>query len=198
MKIIGICGRSGSGKSTFAALFKKRNIPVLDCDEIYHDLINSPSPCLEKIAERFGKHLIRNNSLDRAELRKIVFQDSALLKELNQISHHYVLIELFKNIKEFQANGKAACVIDAPMLFEAGLEKWCDITCCVVAKKELLLDRICKRDHITKNEAEIRLHHQIESDELSKKCTIVVHNNGDLGELDNQCKQILDQLNLTI
>ncbi len=196
MKIIGICGQSGSGKSTFAALFEKRNIPVLDCDKIYHSLINSPTPCLNEIGERFGKHLIQDGALDRKALGKIVFNDSDLLKELNRITHRYVLDELLKHITKFKSESKVACVIDAPMLFEAGLEEWCDVVCCVVASKERQMDRICIRDHITKKEAEIRIDHQIVSDELLKKCSVVVCNNGDISDLDIKCEQILNELNL--
>lgn len=196
MKIIGICGQSGSGKSTFAALFKKRNIPVLDCDKIYHSLINSPTPCLDEIGERFGKNFTQDGVLDRKALGKIVFNDSDLLKELNRITHRYVLDELLKYITQFKSESKVACVIDAPMLFEAGLEKWCDVVCCVVASKERQMDRICRRDHITKKEAEIRISNQMESDDLLRKCTVVVYNNGDISELDRKCNQILNQLNL--
>lgn len=198
MRIIGICGQSGSGKSTFASLFQKRNIPVLDCDEIYHKLINSPSLCLNEIGKQFGMHLIKNNSLDRKSLGKIVFSDSEQLAKLNQISHYYVLDELKKSINDLESKGELACVIDAPMLFEAGLEKWCDVTCCVVATKELQLDRICKRDHITVREAESRLFNQAKSEELLKKCTFIVYNNGDILDLENQFYRILNQLKLSL
>jgi len=194
MKIIGICGQSGSGKSTFAACFQKRNIPVLDCDKIYHSLIEAPSPCLFAIATRFGNDVVVDGALDRKALGTIVFRDPDLLKELNSITHRFVLDELHKYIEKFNAEKRTVCVIDAPMLFEAGLETWCDLTCCITASKELQMDRICKRDHITETEAGLRIRQQMSADDLARKCDMVVYNNGDPSELDAICEQILKKL----
>lgn len=101
MKIIGLCGSSGSGKSTVCKYFFERGFPVLDCDEIYHHLVESPSDCLVEIGERFGTHLIQNNRLDRVKLGNIVFCDPEKLAILNEISHRHVIFELEKRISDF-------------------------------------------------------------------------------------------------
>lgn len=198
MKIIGICGPSGSGKSTFASLFSKKGIPVLDCDAIYHDLINAPTNCLAAIGKRFGSDVIREGRLDRKALGKIVFSDVDLLNELNKITHRFVLEELSKQIGALKDKKTPVCVIDAPMFFEAGLDSWCDLTCCVIADRETQLARICERDKITRSEAEIRIDRQIKPSELAAKCDLVVKNDGDRSELEAECDQVLKELEITI
>lgn len=188
MKIIGICGSSGSGKSTVSNFFRESGFPVLDCDEIYHALVEAPSPCLNEIGENFGADLIQNGRLDRVKLGSIVFQDPDKLKLLNEISHRHVISELEKKISGFKQQNLAACFIDAPMLFEAGLDQRCDLVIAVVCDKSKQIERICARDGIDEACAEKRLANQKKPDELMAMADYVLTNNGTKQELIQQCE----------
>ncbi len=191
MKIIGICGRSGSGKSTVSALLNKKGVPVLDCDVIYHDLVSSPSDCLLAIGDHFGSHVIRSGALDRNALREIVFSDEKKLSELNRLTHPFILDELKKRLEKLSAQGSNLCVIDAPLFFEAGLETWCDVVCAVVSNEDLEIQRICQRDHIAPTLAKERIDKQISNQFLKSRADFVIENNGDLNELENACNDLI-------
>jgi len=191
MKIIGICGRSGSGKSTVCKFLSKFGAIILDCDQIYHNLVSASSPCLDEIKRRFGDQVVKDDSLDRKSLGAIVFNDSAALSDLNRISHHYVKEELKKQLEILKSEKVSVAVIDAPMLFEAKLETWCDLVCAVIANPEKQIERICHRDLITSEQAEARVKNQLSETELRKKASFVIENNGDLMELEKQCNRLL-------
>lgn len=190
MIVIGICGSSGSGKSTVSDYFRENGIPVLDCDEIYHELVEAPSACLTEIGKQFGMDLIRNNRLDRRKLGEIVFQDQEKLFLLNEISHRHVICELEKRITEYARNHHKACVIDAPMLFEAGLDRRCDAVIAVICDEAKQIERICARDDIDEEKARKRIINQKSADELKELADYVIINNGTYEELIDQCDRL--------
>ena len=192
MKIIGICGSSGSGKSTVCSILAGRGVPVLDCDVIYHELVDHPSHCLHAIAERFGNSMIRDGKLDRAALRKVVFSDPAALNDLNRISHYYVKEELRDRCRKLKENGEEVVAIDAPMLFEANLETWCDVVCAVVADPLVQIRRICARDGITPEDARLRVLKQTPSEILRERADFILENNGSAEELSDACDRLLE------
>ncbi len=196
MKVIGICGSTGSGKSTVCQILSRRGFQVLDCDEIYHNLVENPTDCLNEIGNEFGKELIAGGKLDRKKLGKIVFSDSEKLTKLNKISHFYVLKEIKKLLETFRKNGEKCCLIDAPMLFEAGLDKWCDFVCAVVSNSSLQIERVCKRDHISTEEAKKRLCNQISEKSLREKSDFVIENSGDYDFIEKQCDVLLQKISL--
>ena len=196
MIIFGICGSSGSGKSTVAAVFQKRGALILDCDEIYHELISSDTPCLKAIGNAFGKEYIQNDSLDRKKLGALVFRDDEKRKKLNEITHQFVKEELKKRLDRARDDKVKACLIDAPLFFEARLEDWCDAVIGVTAPKKEKILRICKRDGISKKEAELRLSSQIPDCELRSRCDFWIENRGDLSDLEAACREILEKYRL--
>lgn len=194
MKIIGICGSSGSGKTTVCSILSSFGAEVLDCDVIYHELVSRKSACLDEIAKEFGKHLIQNDKLDRALLSKIVFSDPKKLKRLNEISHRHVLLELKRKLSDLEKTGCKVSVIDAPLLFESGLDSWCDLVCAVISSEKLQVSRLCNRDKISTNEAKLRLKNQLSADQLRKKADFIIQNNGEPEFLRDQCKLLLDSV----
>ena len=99
MRVIGLCGRSGSGKGVFSAVALEKGMTVIDCDAIYREMVSHPSECLSEIETEFGKEVIKNASLDRRALSKIVFADKEKLNRLNEITHKYVLAEIERIIE---------------------------------------------------------------------------------------------------
>ena len=192
MKIIGICGSSGSGKSSVCEILLSRGISILDCDVIYHDLINTKTPCLDAIGEEFGFDLISDGKLDRARLRDIVFRSPEKIASLNKISHKFVKDELKRKLIELNDTKTSCCVIDAPMFFEANLDLWCDFVCAVLTDRSVQIKRICDRDGITPEQAKQRLDNQLSNEFLISKVDFVIYNDKDREHLANECDKMLD------
>lgn len=196
MKIIGICGPSGSGKSTVSRFFAEKEIPVLDCDVIYHHLVSSNTPCLRAIQKRFGDGVVQNNTLDRKALSAIVYTDRALLEELNNISHKFVLEELRRKLTDLEKRRTPFCIIDAPLFFEAGLDDWCDFVCAVISDPANQIRRICDRDGIDPATAKLRVGNQFSANALKDKVDFIIENNGDLDDLGEKCQKLFELIQL--
>ena len=192
MKLIGLCGSSGSGKSTVSAIFRELGAVILDCDQIYHDLINRPSMCLFAIGEQFGSNVIQSGKLNRKVLREIVFSDETARDDLNRITHAYVIAEIEILLKQYQ-DQYSLCFIDAPLLIESGLDQRCDATIAVISTLENRLERIMSRDNLSLHEAQQRIQSQLSNDELIKRCNIIIQNDNDMDALYESCKRIFNQ-----
>ena len=197
MKIIGLCGGSGSGKGTVASIFSSFGIPVVDTDAIYHKITSTPTPCLAALREEFGEGVIKNSALDRASLAKIVFSGEgadARRARLNEITHAFVLKEVECEIESYKTTGHKICVVDVPLLFESGFDKECDITVAVLADRETRISRIIERDGITREAAVSRIDSQLSDTDLISLTDTYIVNNGDIKELVPLVKNIILKL----
>lgn len=175
--LIGICGRSGSGKSFVCSVFASFGGCHIDTDKVYHDLLEPKdgklSPCAGSLAKEFGDEILNGLEVDRKALGAIVFADRDRLEKLNAITHAYILEETLRMAEEC---GAPFALIDAPVLFESGFDKMCDYTVCVVADDETCVKRIMRRDGIGEDEARRRLANQISAEELIAKCDYAIDN----------------------
>ena len=186
MKIIGLCGGSGSGKGTVSSLFNRFGVIAIDTDRVYHEITSHPSECLISLAREFGSEIVKNGALDRAKLREIVFDplySDIRLARLNEITHKYVIAETERLIIEYDMAGRKGVIIDAPLLFESGLDKRCDVVISVVANSEVRIARIMLRDGISLESARRRIDSQIPDSVLIQKSDYVICNDGDLDHL---------------
>lgn len=177
-KKIGLCGRSGSGKGYVAKVFTAFGGYHVDTDMVYRELLEpldgKLSECLAELSEAFGAEIVTDElRLDRRKLAGIVFSDREKLALLNKITHKYILDETMKRIWRTDA---LFALIDAPVLFESGFDKYCDCTVGVVANDEICIERIVSRDGIDKEAAERRLSNQLSADEIASRCDFVVVN----------------------
>lgn len=197
MLVIGLCGASGSGKGTVSAILKKRNIPCLDTDELYHRLIGGPSACTSELVEAFGESVLsENGGIDRQALADVVFSDETGQKHkvLNEITHHHIHKETLRWIEKYRTKEFAAVCIDAPMLFESHFNRDCDVTVAVLADEETKLERIEHRDHISEEKAKMRLSHQISDSDLVGRSDFTLQNSGTFAELELQVDRLLKNL----
>lgn len=135
--IIGITGASGAGKSIASKVFEKNGFFIIDLDKIAHGIYDTNKLCVEEVAREFGNGILdENGKVMRKKLGEIVFADKEKLNILNKITHKYILNEVFKKL-----DGKNNAVLDAPLLFESGLEKHCDITLGIISPNEVKTDR---------------------------------------------------------
>lgn len=197
VKVIGLCGRSGSGKGFVCEAFLRFGIPSVDTDKVYREIISEKdSPCLKELSEEFGSEILNGEgALDRRALAKIVFASGAekKLQKLNGITHKYILEKTLSIIEKHEKDGKRAVVVDAPVLFESSFDKICHITVCVTAPDEVCVQRICRRDNISEEDATARLSKQIGNCELLSRCGFSILNDGvsdvtsQVGKLLNEC-----------
>ena len=176
--IIGITGASGAGKSIASKVFEKNGFFIIDLDKIAHGIYDTNKLCVEEVAREFGNCILdENGKVMRKKLGEIVFADKEKLNILNKITHKYILNEVFKKL-----DGKNNAVLDAPLLFEAGLEKHCDITLGIISPNEVKTKRIQERDGVSQGYAAKRLEKQHNDEFFEKNCTFCIRNNGDIPE----------------
>ena len=191
MTVIGVTGPSGAGKSLFCSYLEELGCLHLDCDKIYHDLVDSPSECTRALEAEFGASVIKpDGSLDRIALGAIVFAPGAdkLRAKLNEITHAFVLAEVRKAIAE---TDKTCAVIDAPLLFEAEFEKECNFTVALLASPELRLSRLTLRDNRTAEALRARMNAAPADEFYSSRATYTVINDGYADKLRAAAKNIL-------
>ena len=195
MKVVGLCGGSGVGKGYCSRLFLEHGIPAIDTDKVYHDMVSGESPCLSELISHFGASIIADNGgLDRRRLSEIVFSDKSALEDLNRITHKHILAKTKDMIADFETAGYGAVLIDAPLLFESGFDKECDLVLGVVADDEARISRIMHRDGITEARARGRISSQLSNDEIEKRCDYTIINNGDSSALLEQVRSLTEKI----
>ena len=196
MKVIGICGGSGSGKGTLAAMLVEAGFLHIDADSVYHDLTSADGPCLREMADAFGNEIISaDGALDRGVLSSIVFsyEGKEKLPLLNSITHRYVLEEIRRRIALAEGEYIAA-IVDAPLLFESGFNKECDLIVSVVAPKDVRASRICERDEITEDVAQRRIDAQLDDEFLRLHSDIIITNDKDIASLRGEADKLINIL----
>ncbi|MBD5114370.1 MAG: dephospho-CoA kinase [Ruminococcaceae bacterium] len=188
-KVIGLTGMSGAGKSTACKLFRQAGFEIIDCDIICREIVEKGKPCLKEISAAFGNEILTDDgSLNRHALGKIIFSDSHKRLKLNGIMYPYVSYSIIKKL--VYSNAKYS-VLDAPTLFESGMETVCDIIVSVAADKNILIGRIVKRDGISEELAEKRLDSQHDIYFYKERSDFLLMNNGSE-------KEFFEEVNKTI
>ena len=161
LRIIGVTGPIGSGKSYVTRLFKKEGFKTIDADRVYHILTNKKTPLTDELGKEFGKGVLNDDgSLNRAELSKIVFDNKEKLQRLNEITHQKVISYILQKCYTNLAGGEWTTVVEVPMMFESGFNKHCSDIICVVADEQTRIKRIMKRNGFSENEAVKRVKNQ--------------------------------------
>ncbi|OKZ88185.1 MAG: dephospho-CoA kinase [Clostridium sp. CAG:245_30_32] len=177
MKIIGITGNSGSGKSTISKLISKNyEAKIIDADKIAKEMTKNNGEYLQAIRQAFGNDVIKNNELDRKKLADIVFLNRAEKEKLDGLTFEYVVEEIKKELEANQNLDYQYIILDVPLLFESKLDKLCDYTIGVIAPKTEKIKRICKRDKLSKEKALQRLNSQPNDEFFTKNCNTVINN----------------------
>ncbi len=199
MKVIGLCGGSGSGKGAVSRIFREYGIPTVDTDAVYRELTASDGECMRALVSEFGGSVkTSDGSLCREALRAIVFSGEnmdANREKLNKITHKFILLRTRELLEQYRADGKKMAVIDAPLLFESGFDKECDITLAVLADRDVRIGRITSRDGITRAAAEERINTQIPDKELMQMADLTVTNNSTLDALRESVNNLLKTIN---
>ena len=182
--IIGLTGESGAGKSTVARLLEMNGFYIIDCDAISRTLDTDKS-YVSAVESAFGASAVHfsggRKRVNRKMLGALIFGKDAVeggVAKINAISHPIIIEKVHENIALAKAAGKSA-VIDAPLLFEAGLDAVCDVTVGVTAPVDARIARLCVRDGINADVAKRRFAKQKNEEFLKKHCTYIISNDGE-------------------
>ena len=194
MVVVGITGQSGAGKGEASKILASLGFSVIDADAVYHNVIFPPSRCLDELVFHFGRGILTAGGLlNRQTLAGLVFgeENKEKLQLLNEITHKHILNAVRREIESLKLeNAVDGIIIDAPLLFESGFDKECDLTMAVIANIDTKIERIIARDGITREHAEARLSSQISDSELVARCDHIIENNGDAHALREEVHRL--------
>lgn len=194
MKILGLTGGSGTGKSAAGAAFAALGCAVLDADASYRALCDHCAPMLREIQNVFPTVISSEGKLNRKQLGAIVFADPDKLAQLNAITHPYIRQAAREAFAAYEQAGAALCVYDAPVLFEAGMDALCDEVCAVLAARATRIDRIMQRDGISRAYAALRIDAQPDDGFYRARCRYLIQNDAGLDALHAQVRRIYDDI----
>lgn len=183
MYLIGLCGKSGSGKSAVAKIMRSRGIYTIDADSVCHRIYSENKKCISELVRKYGSDIISHGAVDRAALAKKVFSENCNVNELNAIVHKYIIDEILSEAKGAFLSGKKYVVVDAPTLFESGLNKKCDAIITVLARNDSTVQRLLLRDNIGLDKIKARHRVQISNKQLTKSSDALIVNDGSIADL---------------
>ena len=176
MKIVGITGLIASGKSTLSSYLKSQGYKIVDADAISRDITKKDRIGYAKVIEEFGRDILSSNGeIDRAKLSNIVFNDKNSLKKLNDTLHPLIFQEIDRQLDLYK--DEKILFLDAPLLFEAKLDKKCDELILVVCDEDVQISRIQKRDNKDYDSAKKIIDSQIGKRFKIEKSDYIIDNN---------------------
>ncbi len=189
--ILGLTGFSGAGKSTVAALLIEQGFYHIDCDRLVHSHVYRDPAVLDALADSFGPQILCGGKLNRKALRSQTMGNPAALQKLNDTVMPFILAHIHA---ELRAHAGEDIVLDAPLLFETGLDRECDRVLSVITTPELAMERIIRRDGLTRAEAEKRLSSQHPPSYYVEKSDYVIVNNEELPALKEKTLELLKKI----
>lgn len=197
IRIVGVTGPTGAGKSLLCEHLSRLGISIIDADEVYHAMLLPPSPCLDALKDAFGAGILRpDGTLDRGALSKIVFETEDQLALLNRTVLGFVLEKIRGMIADLEAAGYPSVVIDGPTLIESGFHRECDVVLSVLSSEQTRFGRIVARDHLAASQAEARLHAQKDDAFYREHSDYVLTNDGNEQAFYKKIDALLPRLNL--
>ncbi len=192
MKIIGVTGGSGVGKTLVLRMLEQCGLFAIDADTVYHTLLERDRNLQNELITRFPG-IETEDGIDRKRLGNIVFTDAQALEDLNHITHKHVMKKLRALLKDAALRGARAAAVDAAALFESGFDRECDFTVGITARQSLRVSRVLSRDGLDEAYVTTRIKAQKNDDFYRTHCTFLIENNGDLDSLRENVARILEK-----
>ena len=176
---VGLTGQTGAGKTTVSRLFAEQGFAVIDADAVAKAVVQPGTECLRAIAAAFGSRLIQaDGSLDRRETAALIYSDPAARQRYQAIIYPYITEEIIRRAAEYAKAGQRLILLDAPTLFESGIDRFCVQIAAVTAAEDVRLQRILTRDGITEEQARQRIRAQHDEDFFRRRADAVIENSG--------------------
>lgn len=189
--VIGLTGPTGAGKSSMRPVFEEAGWTYIDTDLIAREITKPASPVVMSMAKVFGEDiLLEGDALDRKKLAQRAFSSKTGTAVLDLLTHPAIIERTVEIIKKCST----VAVIDAPLLFEAGMERMCDKVVAVVSDREKRRKRIMERDGITADAAERRMNAQHSEKWYEEHADIVIHNDAGFEEMLIKARELVDKL----
>lgn len=192
ISVIGLTGQSGAGKSTVSAILRAEGLAVLDADAISKRV--SAKESFLKEVKRFFPECVSDSGLDRRAAASIVFNSPEKMRLYESLIFPYITKMIFSEIKRFSDEGEKIVVLDAPTLFESGLDKICDMIISVVAPMDVKIRRILERDGIPIELVTSRLSSQKSEDFFELRSDYVIENSSDFNELERKAAFVAEKI----
>jgi dephospho-CoA kinase len=193
MKIIGITGGTGSGKTSVLRMMERLGCYAIDADEVYHRLLVSSKPMLAEIRGAFPS-AFKDDLLNTGVLAHIVYGDECEMTRLTRITTPYVIDKINVMLETGKKHNTPVAVIDAILIFESGLDRICDLVVGVVAPSEVRKARVMKRDGISEKNALMRMEAQPDEAFYREHCDYIIENSENDGQILDKTVAFYDLL----
>ncbi|NCB41740.1 MAG: dephospho-CoA kinase [Clostridia bacterium] len=196
MKIIGLTGGIGSGKSTVSDILKELGYIVVDADRLSREACKVGSPLLRLLVKEFGIDIIcENGTLDRKKLADLAFSDRDGTRRLNELVQTAILVKAMEYFNDLRIEKKVElCFFDVPMLFEAEWDKYTDAVWLVIAPESVRLSRVVNRDKSRREAVLARMRLQLTDEEKIARSDVIIDNSGSEEYLREQVEEAVKSL----
>lgn len=195
MKVAGITGGIGSGKSTVAKMLGELGAYVIDADQLARQIVEPGKPAWQDIRNFFGNEVLNpDQTLDRKKLADIVFKNPEARKKLESFTHPRIGQEILKELQKATNENRKLAVIDAALLVESSSAAWFKPLILVTADEDVRVQRVCGRDNFCTEEVRERIRNQASDAERKKQADYVIENNGDEKALRAKAQELYSKL----
>lgn len=192
--IVGLTGGIASGKSTVAEFFRQKGIPVVDADEISRAVTEPDAEGAKAIEENFGSEMFVLKRLDRKKLAAYCFANKERTEKLNSVLHPIIIKEMLRHTEGYEKAGAKTVIWDVPLLFETGLDRYCNKIIAVVCDENTRILRAQKRSDISAEEVKKRISRQMSDGERKKRADYIIDNSGSREDTFLQAQKISEEL----
>ncbi|HJD79423.1 MAG TPA: dephospho-CoA kinase [Corynebacterium pollutisoli] len=197
MKIIGLTGGIGSGKTSVADLLRSHGLPVIDADQLARDVVEPGQPALAELADAFGADiLLADGTLNRGELAARAFASEDATQRLNDITHPRIMALRDELIDDARDDGEPAVIYDMPLLVEKGQHEDMDLVVVVHVDVEKRIERLVNGRGLDEADVRRRIAAQATDEERLAVADVVIDNNGLREKLEPQVQALVDQISL--
>jgi dephospho-CoA kinase len=192
--LVGLTGGIGSGKTTVAGMLAGRGAVVVDADELAREALEPGTRAFKHVSDLFGDDVLTHDGrIDRTALAGVVFSDEEKRRALESITHPEVFRLLAETVEKFRDTDDVV-VFDAPLIIETGFHEAVDLLVVVTAPVEQRIERVRRDRGMSEAEAAVRIAAQAEPEARDAAADVLIHNDGDLEELEARVDELWDQI----
>ncbi len=196
MKVIGLTGGIGTGKSTVAQFLAELGAVIIDADKVGHEALQPGGEVWRKVVGAFGQRIVTpEGHINRQTLGSIVFANSEARERLNRIMHPAMYQMVAAQLDQYRRQGVGVAVLEAPVLLEAGWVPLVDEVWVTVAPEATVLKRLRKRTGLSQDESLARIHSQLRPEERAKHANVVIDTDCTLDEVKARVNGLWQRLN---